>query len=113
MPLSSIVNYLNPRRVRRRPIRNTQKCARRPLLLEYLEDRLAPSRTITSVTLDGASSVSVNPGDSITVVMDVTTAGNGNSANWRSSGWLISTTPPSTSNPYHTVDFSPNHDGPG
>src|SRR5262245_16036961 len=67
------------------------------------------SRTITSVTLNGGSSVTVLPGQSIAAVVDVTTTGNGNNANWRSSGWVISTTAPST---YNIVDHA-NHDGAG
>src|SRR5262245_18640078 len=98
-----------PRAVRRqRPSQNLRKAVR-PLLLERLEDRLSPSRTITAITLDGGSSVTVNPVASISVVMDVTTAGNGNSANWRSSGWFIGTTPPSA---YNIVD-TPDQLGPG
>src|SRR5262249_20610913 len=107
MQLSSFLNRLTPRHARRRPFRNLRNLSR-PLRLEQLEDRLAPSRTITSVTLDGASNVSVNPGSSITVVMDVTTASPGN-ANWRSSGWLISTTPPGT----YTIVNHADHDGAG
>src|SRR5262245_1920294 len=90
---------------RRRPIRDLKKTVR-PLRLEQLEDRLAPSRTITAVTLEGASSVTVNPAENITVVMDVTTAGNGANSHWRSSGRFISTTTPTT---YNIVDHA-NHD---
>jgi hypothetical protein len=52
------------------------------------------SRTINSVTLDGGSSVTVAPGASISVNISVTTDNGGGNANWRSTGWLISTTPP-------------------
>ena len=66
------------------------------------------SRTIFSVSLNNSSSVAVSPGGSINVVIFVTTSTDGG-ANWRSTSWLISTTPPGTS----TCVDHPNHDGPG
>jgi hypothetical protein len=66
------------------------------------------SRTIFSVSLNGGSSVTVSPGASITVVILVSTSTDGG-PNWRSTSWLISTTPPGTS----TCVDHPNHDGGG
>jgi MSHA biogenesis protein MshQ len=56
------------------------------------------ARTINSVTLNGASSVTVAPGASITAAIRVTTdaLGGTNPTRWRSTGWLISTTAPGT-----------------
>lgn len=54
------------------------------------------ARTINSVTLNGAASVTVAPGDSVTVVINVTTTGSGTANDWRGTGWRISTTPPGT-----------------
>ncbi|RJX32417.1 MAG: hypothetical protein C4516_04095 [Oxalobacter sp.] len=45
------------------------------------------ARTIDSVTLNGGSSVSVEPGTSITVSITVTTSGGDD--NWQSTGWRI------------------------
>ncbi|MGD9118474.1 MAG: PKD domain-containing protein, partial [Dehalococcoidia bacterium] len=47
------------------------------------------SQTVNWVTLDGGSSVTVAPGATITVVMNVTTSGSGSSNDWESSGWQI------------------------
>lgn len=52
------------------------------------------ARTIDAVTLNNAASVSVAPGDFVTLVVDVTTTGSGSANDWRSTGWLISATPP-------------------
>ena len=52
------------------------------------------ARTITSVTLNNASSVTVTPGDFVTLVVNVTTDGTGNANDWNSTGWRISATPP-------------------
>ncbi len=56
------------------------------------------NRTITAVTLNGAASVSVLPGATITVAINVTTdlLGGGNPTRWRSTGWRVSTTAPGT-----------------
>lgn len=57
------------------------------------------ARTITSVTLNSAASATVAPGASVTLVVNVTTDGTGggtNPASWRSTGWLISASPPGT-----------------
>ena len=54
------------------------------------------ARTINSVTLNGAASVTVAPGDFVTVVINVTTTGSGAANDWRATGWRISTTPPGT-----------------
>lgn len=51
-------------------------------------------RTINSATLNGATSVSVAPSVTITAVVNVTTDGTGSATRWRSTGWLISTSPP-------------------
>ncbi|WP_066707877.1 DUF6701 domain-containing protein [Curvibacter delicatus] len=52
------------------------------------------ARTVTSATLNGASSVTVTPGTSITAVVNVTTDGSGSNARWWSTGWYIGTSPP-------------------
>ncbi len=52
------------------------------------------ARTVTSATLNGASSVTVTPGTSITAVVNVTTDGSGSNARWYSTGWYIGTSPP-------------------
>lgn len=54
------------------------------------------SRTINSVTLNNASSVTVTPGDYVTLVVNVTTDNGGGNSRWRGTGWAISDTPPST-----------------
>ena len=64
--------------------------------------------TITSVTLNGGSSVSVAPGATITAVINVTTGIGGGDPNWRSSSWQIDTTPGSA----NCIDHA-NHDGIG
>lgn len=64
-------------------------------LLGFAETAHA-ARTIDAVTLNNASSVSVAPGDFVTLVIDVTTTGGGTANDWRSTGWLISATPPGT-----------------
>ncbi|MDP2693815.1 MAG: hypothetical protein Q8O58_02950, partial [Gallionella sp.] len=66
-------------------------------------------RTITSVTLNGASSVTVAPGATIAAAVNVTTDGSGSNARWRSTGWSISATAPGA---VTCVDH-PNHDGAG
>jgi len=48
-------------------------------------------RTINSVTLNGASSVTVATGASITAVVNVTTTGTGTATNWRCTRWRIGT----------------------
>lgn len=52
------------------------------------------SRTINWVTLNGGTSVTVGPGESITVQINVTTSGSGSDNDWESTSWRISTTPP-------------------
>ncbi|MGD9116291.1 MAG: PKD domain-containing protein [Dehalococcoidia bacterium] len=49
----------------------------------------AAARSFDSVTLDGGSSVTVAPGATITVVMNVTTSGYGGNDDWRSTSWQI------------------------
>ena len=67
------------------------------------------SRTIFSVSLNGTRNpITVSAGASITVVIFVSTSADG-SANWRSTSWLISTSPSGTS----TCMDHPNHDGVG
>jgi len=66
-------------------------------------------RTITSATLNGATSVSVAGAASITAVVNVTTDNGGGNQNWRSTGWSIATTPPGAV----TCFNNPNHDGSG
>ena len=67
------------------------------------------SATITSVTLDGGTSVSVAPGATITAIVNVTTGVGGADPNWRSTSWRIDTTPPGTTT---CVDHG-DHDGIG
>jgi hypothetical protein len=47
------------------------------------------SRTINSVTLNGAAAVTVAPGAPITVVINVTTANGGGNQNWRGTSWQV------------------------
>lgn len=49
------------------------------------------ARIINSVTLGGASSITVLPSANITAVVNVTTSGLGSERQWKSTGWLIST----------------------
>jgi MSHA biogenesis protein MshQ len=65
------------------------------------------ARTINSVTLNGASSVIVGPGATITAVANVTTDGSGNQQRWRCTSW---STTGSTSG---TDNFEPDHDSSG
>ncbi len=69
------------------------------------------ARTINSVTLDGASSTTVAPGATISVLVNVTTdsSGGSNPTRWRSTGWRISTTGPGTL----TCENHANHDSSG
>lgn len=48
---------------------------------------------INSVTLDGASSVTVIPSAAISAVVNATTTGSGINAQWKSTGWRIATAP--------------------
>ena len=70
------------------------------------------ARTINSATLNGAASVTVLIGDSITAALNVTTDTAGGTANptrWRATGWLISSAPPGAT----TCDNHGNHDAAG
>ena len=67
------------------------------------------ARVINGVTLNGASNITVSPGDIINVSMTVTTNGSGWDDNWRSSGWRISTTPPGAI----TCENTANHNSDG
>lgn len=60
--------------------------------------------TITSATLNGASSVTVVPSSSITAVVNVTTT-SGGSANWQGTSWTV--------NGSATCVNTPNHNGAG
>ena len=51
--------------------------------------RASAARTINSATLNGASSVTVAPGASITAAINVTTSGGGASNDWNSTSWNI------------------------
>lgn len=77
-------------------------------LVMFMPDALA-ARTVTSATLNGASSVTVVPSSTITAVVNVTTDGGGSAARWRSTGWRIATTAPGTV----TCVNHPNHDSAG
>lgn len=52
------------------------------------------ARLVTSATLNGGSSVSVQPGDSITANVTVQRDGTGINARWNSTGWRVNTTAP-------------------
>lgn len=67
------------------------------LMLPPLEARA--DRTIDSVTLDGAASVTVIPSATISAAVNVTTTGSGSSqpTRWYSTGWSIGSTPPAPS----------------
>ena len=67
------------------------------------------SRTITAATVNGGLSTIVPVGATISATVSVTTASGGGNANWRSTGWRISTTGPGA---ITCVDH-PNHDGVG
>ena len=56
------------------------------------------ARTINTVTLNGAATVTVAANAAVTVAINVTTdnTGGGNPTRWRSTGWRISTTAPGT-----------------
>ncbi|MGZ8184131.1 MAG: DUF6701 domain-containing protein [Methylobacter sp.] len=64
--------------------------------LVVLPSEARADRTINSVTLNGATSVSVSLGASISAVVNVTTTSNPSDAKWRSTGWSIGTTAPGT-----------------
>lgn len=64
-------------------------------------------RLITSVTLNGASSVMVPCGSVITAAVTVVTDQTGANARWRSTSWRIATTPPGTTNCVDTPDHDP------
>jgi hypothetical protein len=67
------------------------------------------SRTVTSATLNGATSVTVSAGATISAAVNVTTDNGGGNSNWHSTGWRISTTAPGTVTCVNHVD----HDGSG
>ncbi len=65
-----------------------------------------------TTTLNGViTPISVAPGGSITLVMNVTTNGAGAAARWYSSRWALATAPPAVA--AMTCVNHPNHDGPG
>ena len=66
------------------------------------------SRTINSVTLDGAASVTVLPGASITAGITVTTDNGGGNNDWESTSWRIATTAPGTTTCVDTADHTNN-----
>lgn len=65
-------------------------------------------RTVTSVTLNGGSSVSVAPSATISAVVNVTTDSTG-SSRWRATGWLIASSPPGANACFNHTD----HDSAG
>src|SRR5688572_16349265 len=77
------------------------------------ENTFTDSRTITSVTLNGGTSVTVTSGATISTVMNVTTDNSGGNQNWRATRWLISTTAPANGAGMTLVDFEPDHEGSG
>lgn len=66
-------------------------------------------RIISSATLNGASSVTVAPGATVTAVVNVTTNTTGGNSNWRSTGWSIASP---ALGALTCVDHT-NHDGAG
>ncbi|MEO7839411.1 MAG: PxKF domain-containing protein [Anaerolineales bacterium] len=66
------------------------------------------SRSINSATLNGGSSVTVAASASISASVTVTTDNGGGNNDWRSTGWLISTTPPGLINCVNTTNRSGN-----
>ncbi len=94
-----------PRRLTfsRRTTRRVMRLLLIPLLfaLGVVEARAA--LTINSVTLNGAPSVMVAPGATISATITVTT----DTTNWRSTAWRIANTPPGPT----TCVNHPNHDG--
>ena len=67
-----------------------------------MSDEFTDARTITGVTLNGGSSVTVVPNGTITVVVNVTTTSAG-SPNWRSTCWQIGTATGYFNNNNHTT----------
>ena len=49
------------------------------------------ARTVNSATLNGGATVTVGPNGNITIIVSVTTTGNGNNSRWRSTGYRIGT----------------------
>ena len=59
------------------------------LLFMYSTTPVLATRVINSVTLNGASSVTVAPSASITTVVNVTTVADGSGATWNSTKWTV------------------------
>ena len=76
------------------------------LLMMLTPGRSWAALTVDAVTLDGASSVTVAPGATITAQVTVTTTGG---TDWRSTAWRVSTTAPGTT----TCVNTPNNDNNG
>lgn len=67
------------------------------LILALFSTGALAARIINWVTLDGGAAVTVAPGASITVNINVTTTGNGVNDDWRCTRWRVATTPPGSS----------------
>jgi Bacterial Ig-like domain (group 3) len=70
------------------------------------------ARIVTTATLNGATTVTVDAGGSINAIVNVTTNGSGANARWRSTSWTIQTADPTTVNVGNCVDTL-NHDPEG
>jgi hypothetical protein len=66
-------------------------------------------RTLTSVTLNGGSSVTVAPGATITANAFVTTTSAGGNSDWKSTAWRIANTAPGTLTCVNTGNYSGNN----
>ncbi len=67
------------------------------------------ARVVTTATLNGGTTVTVNTGGSISAVVNVTTDGSGANARWRSTSWSIATTDPAGTSAGTCVNHG-NHD---
>ncbi len=79
------------------------------LSLLVLPEKSHAARAINSITLDGASSITVAPSATITAVANVTTTGSGGNNDWRSIGWRIA----ATTGTMNCVNFEPDHTSAG
>ena len=75
----------------------------------FFTGKFTDGRTINWITLNTVSpgQITVTPGQSINVVINVTTTGTGDHNDWESTGWKISTTPPSGYSGANCVKVNP------
>ncbi len=74
------------------------------LILMMLSGSVYADRTITSVTVDGETSTSVGAGESVDVVLNVTTTGSGSNDDWESSSWTLNGVTSCANHGDHTSD---------